>query len=53
MNFNILNFQIKTHMQAKSNSAIAVGYQNECKGLTRSLAKIYTQYGVIGLWRGE
>jgi len=40
-------------MQAKSNSAIAVGYQNECKGLTRSLAKIYTQYGVIGLWRGS
>ncbi|KAF6019384.1 SLC25A34 [Bugula neritina] len=46
-------YMIKTHMQSKANLSIAVGYQNECNGLFASLKNIYSQYGIMGLWRGS
>jgi len=44
--------QIKTHLQARANADIAVGYQRKTEGLGSAFRSIYGQFGILGLWRG-
>ncbi|KAI4901110.1 hypothetical protein NFI96_025100 [Prochilodus magdalenae] len=44
--------QVKTHLQAQTVAAIAVGHQHNHQGVSSAFATIYRREGVIGLWRG-
>lgn len=46
------SFQVKTHLQSKANSAIAVGHQHGHLGMFDAFRTFYYQGGVFGLWRG-
>ncbi|XP_074528070.1 solute carrier family 25 member 34 [Halichoeres trimaculatus] len=45
-------YLVKTHLQAQSVEAIAVGHQHNHLGVSDAFATIYRREGVIGLWRG-
>ncbi|XP_012558578.2 solute carrier family 25 member 35 isoform X1 [Hydra vulgaris] len=45
-------FMIKTQLQSKSSSAIAVGTQHDITNLSSGIISIYREHGVRGLWRG-
>ncbi|NXG25015.1 S2534 protein, partial [Grallaria varia] len=44
--------KVKTHLQAQSASAVAVGHQHNHKNVMGAFRSIYRQHGVAGLWRG-
>ncbi|NWR81934.1 S2534 protein, partial [Centropus unirufus] len=43
---------VKTHLQAQTKAAVAVGHQHNHKGVCSAFRSIYRQHGVAGLWRG-
>ncbi|KAK1800068.1 hypothetical protein P4O66_006566 [Electrophorus voltai] len=45
-------YLVKTHLQAQSVAAIAVGHQHNHQGVSSAFVAIYRREGVIGLWRG-
>ncbi|XP_063409871.1 solute carrier family 25 member 35-like [Mytilus trossulus] len=45
-------FMIKTHIQCKTDSKIAVGFQHSHKTMYHAVKEIVRQDGVKGLWRG-
>lgn len=45
-------FQVKTHMQARASSSIAVGYQHNHTSSYQALRDIHLKFGIRGLWRG-
>uniref|UniRef100_A0A665T5L9 Solute carrier family 25 member 34 n=2 Tax=Echeneis naucrates TaxID=173247 RepID=A0A665T5L9_ECHNA len=45
-------YLVKTHLQAQSVEAIAVGHQHNHLGVSDAFVTIYRREGVIGLWRG-
>lgn len=45
-------FLIKTHLQAQSAKAIAVGHQHQHTNMWRALKNIYCKHGIKGLFRG-
>ncbi|XP_072522284.1 solute carrier family 25 member 34 [Salminus brasiliensis] len=45
-------YLVKTHLQAQTIAAIAVGHQHNHQGVSSAFATIYRREGVIGLWRG-
>ncbi|XP_068187408.1 solute carrier family 25 member 35 [Antennarius striatus] len=45
-------YLVKTHLQSQSTSSIAVGHQYKHQGMTQALVAIYTEHGIMGLWRG-
>ncbi|XP_041748149.1 solute carrier family 25 member 34 isoform X2 [Coregonus clupeaformis] len=45
-------YLVKTHLQAQTVEAIAVGHQHNHQGLSSAFANIYRREGVVGLWRG-
>ncbi|XP_045931773.1 solute carrier family 25 member 34 [Micropterus dolomieu] len=45
-------YLVKTHLQAQTVEAIAVGHQHNHLGVSDAFATIYRREGFIGLWRG-
>ncbi|NXN97053.1 S2534 protein, partial [Rhinopomastus cyanomelas] len=45
-------YLVKTHLQAQTKSAVAVGHQHNHENITSAFKNIYKQHGVAGLWRG-
>ncbi|XP_030633417.1 solute carrier family 25 member 34 [Chanos chanos] len=45
-------YLVKTHLQAQTVEAIAVGHQHKHQGVSNAFVSIYRREGVIGLWRG-
>lgn len=45
-------YLVKTHLQTRSNSHIAVGHQHQHSSLFEGFRSIYGAHGVPGLWRG-
>ncbi|XP_077460014.1 solute carrier family 25 member 34 [Stigmatopora argus] len=45
-------YLVKTHLQAQTVEAIAVGHQHNHVGVMDAFATIYRKEGLIGLWRG-
>ncbi|XP_028854446.1 solute carrier family 25 member 34 [Denticeps clupeoides] len=45
-------YLVKTHLQAQTVEAIAVGHQHNHQGVSNAFATIYRRDGVVGLWRG-
>ncbi|XP_040058924.1 solute carrier family 25 member 34 [Gasterosteus aculeatus] len=45
-------YLVKTHLQAQTVEAIAVGHQHNHLGVFDAFVTIYRRDGVIGLWRG-
>ncbi|KAJ8260216.1 hypothetical protein GJAV_G00178440 [Gymnothorax javanicus] len=45
-------YLVKTHLQAQTMEAIAVGHQHNHQGVSRAFASIYQREGLLGLWRG-
>ncbi|XP_027548914.1 solute carrier family 25 member 34 [Neopelma chrysocephalum] len=45
-------YLVKTHLQAQTVAAMAVGYQHHHENITTAFRSIYRQHGVVGLWRG-
>ncbi|XP_069559364.1 solute carrier family 25 member 34 isoform X1 [Brachyistius frenatus] len=45
-------YLVKTHLQAQSVEAIAVGHQHNHLGVSDAFVTIYRRDGLIGLWRG-
>ncbi|XP_073792434.1 solute carrier family 25 member 34 isoform X1 [Danio rerio] len=45
-------YLVKTHLQAQTVAAIAVGHQHNHQGMSSALVSIYRREGVCGLWRG-
>ncbi|KAL2091577.1 hypothetical protein ACEWY4_013840 [Coilia grayii] len=45
-------YLIKTHLQAQTVEAIAVGHQHNHQGVSSAFATIYRREGLQGLWRG-
>ncbi|XP_071017585.1 solute carrier family 25 member 34-like [Oncorhynchus clarkii lewisi] len=45
-------YLVKTHLQAQTVEAIAVGHQHNHQGVSSAFANIYWREGVVGLWRG-
>ncbi|XP_078615816.1 solute carrier family 25 member 35-like [Branchiostoma floridae x Branchiostoma japonicum] len=43
---------VKTQLQSRSASTIAVGHQHTHASMTQGLKAIYGEYGILGLWRG-
>ncbi|XP_035697449.1 solute carrier family 25 member 35-like isoform X2 [Branchiostoma floridae] len=43
---------VKTQLQSRSASTIAVGHQHTHASMTHGLKAIYGEYGILGLWRG-
>lgn len=46
-------YLVKTHMQSKAATNIAVGHQHSHTGTISALTQIYQREGVRGLWRGS
>ncbi|XP_066031156.1 solute carrier family 25 member 34-like isoform X1 [Chamaea fasciata] len=44
--------KVKTHLQAQTVSAMAVGHQHNHESISSAFKNIYQQHGVVGLWRG-
>ncbi|KAE8298559.1 Solute carrier family 25 member 34 [Larimichthys crocea] len=45
-------YLVKTHLQAQTVEAIAVGHQHNHLGVSDAFVTIYRREGLIGLWRG-
>uniref|UniRef100_A0A8C6SCB1 Solute carrier family 25 member 34 n=1 Tax=Neogobius melanostomus TaxID=47308 RepID=A0A8C6SCB1_9GOBI len=45
-------YLVKTHLQAQTVQAIAVGHQHNHLGVSDAFVTIYRRDGLIGLWRG-
>ncbi|XP_014112709.1 PREDICTED: solute carrier family 25 member 34 isoform X3 [Pseudopodoces humilis] len=45
-------YLVKTHLQAQTVSAMAVGHQHNHESISGAFKSIYQQHGVVGLWRG-
>ncbi|XDV23151.1 hypothetical protein PO909_027853 [Leuciscus waleckii] len=45
-------YLVKTHLQAQTAAAIAVGHQHNHQSVSSALLSIYRREGVTGLWRG-
>uniref|UniRef100_A0A8C4U373 Solute carrier family 25 member 34 n=1 Tax=Falco tinnunculus TaxID=100819 RepID=A0A8C4U373_FALTI len=45
-------YLVKTHLQAQTLSAMAVGHQHNHESISDAFESIYKQHGVAGLWRG-
>ncbi|XP_060765913.1 solute carrier family 25 member 34 [Neoarius graeffei] len=45
-------YLVKTHLQAQTVEAIAVGHQHKHQGISSAFITIYRREGVTGLWRG-
>ncbi|XP_051493354.1 solute carrier family 25 member 34 isoform X1 [Apus apus] len=45
-------YLVKTHLQAQTMAAVAVGHQHNHESISRAFESIYKQHGVAGLWRG-
>ncbi|OWK53269.1 solute carrier family 25 member 34 [Lonchura striata] len=45
-------YLVKTHLQAQTLSAMAVGHQHNHESISGAFRSIYQQHGVVGLWRG-
>nr|DBA15666.1 TPA: hypothetical protein GDO54_003139 [Pyxicephalus adspersus] len=45
-------YLVKTHLQAQSLAAIAVGHQHNHQSVSSAFESIYKQQGILGLWRG-
>lgn len=45
-------FLLKVHLQSRSNSHIAVGFQHSHSSMREGFNSIYGRHGVGGLWRG-
>ncbi|XP_015152658.1 solute carrier family 25 member 34 [Gallus gallus] len=45
-------YLVKTHLQAQTLSAMAVGHQHNHESISDAFGSIYRQHGVAGLWRG-
>ncbi|XP_037108847.1 solute carrier family 25 member 34 [Syngnathus acus] len=45
-------YLVKTHLQAQTVEAIAVGHQHNHVGVSDAFVTIYRKEGLIGLWRG-
>ncbi|XP_072210582.1 uncharacterized protein [Excalfactoria chinensis] len=45
-------YLVKTHLQAQTLSAMAVGHQHNHESISGAFGSIYRQHGVAGLWRG-
>ncbi|XP_053291437.1 solute carrier family 25 member 34 [Pleuronectes platessa] len=45
-------YLVKTHLQAQTVQAIAVGHQHNHLGVSDAFVSIYRREGLIGLWRG-
>ncbi|CAD5118860.1 unnamed protein product [Dimorphilus gyrociliatus] len=46
-------YLIKTHLQSQSAESIAVGHQHKHGSFTQAFKKIYSENGLLGLWRGS
>ena len=46
-------YLVKTHLQSKSNSHIAVGHQHSHSSMTQGFKTIFSEQGITGLWRGS
>lgn len=46
-------YLVKTHLQSRSNSHIAVGHQYKYDTMMSGIREIYGKYGIRGLWRGS
>ncbi|KAK7093747.1 solute carrier family 25 member 35-like [Littorina saxatilis] len=45
-------YMLKTHLQAQAVKEIAVGYQHPHYGMSDGFRAIYSEHGMLGLWRG-
>ncbi|XP_075376737.1 solute carrier family 25 member 34 isoform X3 [Mycteria americana] len=45
-------YLVKTHLQAQTLAAVAVGHQHNHESISGAFESIYKQHGVAGLWRG-
>ncbi|XP_074704329.1 solute carrier family 25 member 34 isoform X1 [Strix aluco] len=45
-------YLVKTHLQAQTLAAVAVGHQHNHESISAAFESIYKQHGVAGLWRG-
>ncbi|XP_050412047.1 solute carrier family 25 member 35 [Patella vulgata] len=45
-------FMVKTQLQSQAAQSIAVGHQHLHESMTQGLRKIYSEFGILGLWRG-
>ncbi|XP_035423838.1 solute carrier family 25 member 34 [Cygnus olor] len=45
-------YLVKTHLQAQTLAAVAVGHQHNHESISSAFESIYRQHGVAGLWRG-
>ncbi|XP_055073332.1 solute carrier family 25 member 34 [Misgurnus anguillicaudatus] len=45
-------YLVKTHLQAQTVKAIAVGHQHNHQGVSSAFVSIYQREGILGLWRG-
>ncbi|XP_026571685.1 solute carrier family 25 member 34 isoform X2 [Pseudonaja textilis] len=45
-------YLVKTHLQAQTASAMAVGHQHNHKNISGAFEAIYKRQGLLGLWRG-
>uniref|UniRef100_A0A8B9TPJ2 Solute carrier family 25 member 34 n=1 Tax=Anas platyrhynchos TaxID=8839 RepID=A0A8B9TPJ2_ANAPL len=45
-------YLVKTHLQAQTLAAVAVGHQHNHESISGAFESIYRQHGVAGLWRG-
>ncbi|XP_070812363.1 solute carrier family 25 member 34 [Pituophis catenifer annectens] len=45
-------YLVKTHLQAQSAAAVAVGHQHNHKSISGAFEAIYKRQGLLGLWRG-
>lgn len=46
-------YLVKTHLQSKSDSFIAVGHQHNHSSMSEGFRVIYNKHGIVGLWRGS
>jgi len=46
------SYMLKTQLQAKANTAIAVGTQHDIQSVSSTLKTIFQNHGITGLWRG-
>ncbi|XP_063173507.1 solute carrier family 25 member 34 [Candoia aspera] len=45
-------YLVKTHLQAQTVAAVAVGHQHNHESVSRAFGAIYREQGLLGLWRG-
>ncbi|XP_073172405.1 solute carrier family 25 member 34 isoform X3 [Lepidochelys kempii] len=45
-------YLVKTHLQAQTVAAMAVGHQHNHRGVSSAFETIYRKQGLVGLWRG-